>query len=207
MVRSNALHTRLVVGLRVLLPLAAVGLLSTLFLLSQEVDPSQALPYASVDAEDLARDPRITAPRFASVAPDGSAVTLTAETVRIAAGDIEATEAEGVQATLIGPDGSQRWLSAGLASVDGAAGLVRLRGEVDLQDGAGHRLRSERLDVALDRSRVESPGPVSGSGPLGRIDAGTMVIEAQGPDGPTVQRMRFGGGVRLVHYPQPSEGP
>ncbi len=210
MARSDALHSRLVVGLRVVLPLVALGLLSMLFFLSQEIDPSRALPYATVDAEDLARDPRITAPRFASVAPDGSAVTLEAGTVRIAAGGMEGTEAEAVEATLRAPDGSERWLTAARASVDDKLGLVRLEGGVDLRDGAGHALRSDSLDVALDRSRVISPGPVVGIGPLGRIDAGSMLIESAGASAPAnggAMKMRFTGGVRLVHQPQPEEGP
>ena len=206
MVRSDALYSRLVVGLRVVLPLLALGLLSMMFFLSREIDPSRALPYASVDAEDLARDPRITAPRFASVASDGSTVTLTAGTVRISAGDLEATQAEVVEATLRAPDGSERRLSADEASMDGAAGLVRLEGAVNLRDSAGHVLLSDHVDVAVDRSRVVSPGPVRGTGPLGRIDAGAMVIDSPGPSGaaPTDEapatRMRFSGGVRLVHY-------
>lgn len=210
MIRSDALRSRLVVGLRVVLPLVALGLLSMLFFLSHEIDPSRALPYASVDAEDLARDPRVTTSRFASVAGDGSSVTLTAATLRIAAGDSDVTEAETVDATLTAPDGSERWLYADRARVDGASAIVRLEGSVDLRDSDGHQLRSELLDVALDRSWVLSPGPVAGTGPLGRIDAGSMVIESQGVPGDPVGadaplRMRFAGGVRMVHQPQQEE--
>ena len=210
MIRSDALRSRLVVGLRVVLPLVALGLLSMLFFLSHEIDPSRALPYASVDAEDLARDPRVTTSRFASVAGDGSSVTLTAATLRIAAGDSDVTEAETVDATLTAPDGSERWLYADRARVDGASAIVRLEGSVDLRDSDGHQLRSELLDVALDRSWVLSPGPVAGTGPLGRIDAGSMVIESQGVPGDPVEasaplRMRFAGGVRMVHQPQQEE--
>ncbi len=212
MVRSDALHSRLVAGLRIALPLVALGLLSMLFLLSREIDPSRALPYATVDAEDLARDPRITAPRFTSAAPDGTALTLTAATVRIAAGARETTEALDVDATLRAPDGAERWLSSNSATVDQAAGLLLLRGEVDLRDQAGHRLRSDLLEVALDRSHLVSPGPVTGTGPLGRIDAGAMVIDhppSEAPDARPTElgsRMRFTGGVRLVHQPPAPPG-
>ena len=52
----------IVAWLRVLLPLGALAVLSTLFLLSRKPDPDAAIPYARVDAEALARQPRVTAP-------------------------------------------------------------------------------------------------------------------------------------------------
>ena len=51
-------HSRLVGWLKVVLPLAALAILSTLFLLADLIDPTAAIPYAEVDVEDLARDPR-----------------------------------------------------------------------------------------------------------------------------------------------------
>ena len=204
MVRSDALHSRLVSALRLCLPLVALGLLSMLFLLSREIDPSRALPYADVDAEDLARDPRITAPRFTSVAHDGSKLTMTAVTVRIAAGERETTEGLDVDATLLAPDGSRRWASAARANLDNAGGLLLLEGDVDVRDDAGHRLRSQFMEVALDRTHMVSPGPVIGTGPLGRIDAGAMVIDyppAAVPGAEPEPRMHFSGGVRVVHHP------
>ena len=71
-------HSRVVGWLKVALPLAALAILSTLFLLSDRIDPEDALPYAEVDVEDLAREPRMTAPTYAGMTTDGAALTLTA---------------------------------------------------------------------------------------------------------------------------------
>ena len=64
MARRAALDgwSRLVAALKVLLPLAALAILSTLFLVSNRINPEDALPYADVDVEARLREPRITAP-------------------------------------------------------------------------------------------------------------------------------------------------
>jgi lipopolysaccharide export system protein LptC len=77
MARHNR-YSRLVGGLKVVLPIAALALLSTLFLLSDPPDPDRALPYAEVDVAQLARELRLTQPRFAGVLPDGREITLVA---------------------------------------------------------------------------------------------------------------------------------
>ena len=197
MAYADVLHSRLVTGLRIALPLAALGLLSTLFLVSRDIDPSRALPGAAVDAEDLARDPRITTLRLSTVTPDGLAVTLTAGTVRIAAGGRETTTAQEVSALLTGLDGVAWRIDAGSASVDAAQTLLDMTGGVRMSDGRGHRLEGERMILALDRQEMTSPGPVTGTAPLGRIEAGSMWLSLAGP----AARTRFAGGVRLVHQP------
>ena len=47
------MRSRVVAWLRVLLPLAALAILSTLFLLPKSHDPDAAIPYADVDADRM----------------------------------------------------------------------------------------------------------------------------------------------------------
>jgi lipopolysaccharide export system protein LptC len=197
---AELLHSRIVGGLKLVLPLTAVGLLSMLFLLPTEIDPSRALPLAPVDAEDLARDPRITAPRFSTVTDDGTAVTLTAATVRIAAGTGEVATAETVDMALAAPDGGVSLFRADHAVMDRAAGLVTLTGDVRFDSAAGYRIAAGRILVALDRTRAESPGPVTAKAPAGHIEAGGFLFDA-GAEG-AGQRLLFTGGVRLLYRPE-----
>ena len=75
MARADA-HTRVVTWLKIALPLAALAILSTLFLLADKIDPEDALPYAEVDVEDLAREPRMTLPSNAGTTSDGAALIV-----------------------------------------------------------------------------------------------------------------------------------
>lgn len=200
---AELLHSRIVTGLRLALPLAALALLSMLFLVPREIDPSRALPLAPVDAEDLARDPRITAPRFSTVTDDGAALTLTAATVRVAAGSGESATASEVVLVLAPGDGTTNRITADSAEVDRATGLITLEGDVVFDGASGYRISSGRVLALTDRTRVESPGPVTALAPAGTLEAGSMLFEAA-PDG-AGQRLLFTGGVRLLYRPEPGD--
>jgi len=204
---AEALHSRVVAGLRIVLPLAAVTVLSTLFLFSRDIDPSRALPYAAVDAEDLARDPRITAPRLSGVTEDGTAMTLTARTVRIASGTGDMVEAEGVVAQFEAPDGRRSTFIADRARVERAADRLTLEGNVRMEGDAGYRVEAGTVVAALDRTWVTSPGPVTAEGPAGRLEAGGMLLRATPAEAGEAggHRLLFTDGVRLLYHPEPGD--
>ncbi len=204
---ADTLHSRIVAGLRLALPLAALAVLSTLFLFSRDIDPSRALPLAAIDAEDLARDPRITAPQVATVTLDGAAITLTAATLRITSGATETAAAEAVTVLFAATDGRISRLAADHARIDRIAEELTLQGNMVVETPAGYRVRSDALVVALDRSWAESLGPVTAEGPPGRLEAGRFVMRTTpGPDGaaPT-HSLLFTDGVRLVYQPASGE--
>jgi lipopolysaccharide export system protein LptC len=72
--RADNLHSRLVFWLKIALPLVALALLATLFLFGRPIRPEDAIPYASTDITDRAKDPRVTEPVFASMTSDGAAL-------------------------------------------------------------------------------------------------------------------------------------
>lgn len=75
-------YSRLVLWLKVALPLAALAILSTLFLVAETLDPDAAIPYAEVDVEKILQDQGITRPTFGGVTNDGVAISIAAEAVR-----------------------------------------------------------------------------------------------------------------------------
>ena len=77
-----------------------------------------------------------------------------------------------------------------------------LAGGVTLTNSAGYRIATDRLDMALDRTHLESGGAVTAEAPFGRIQAGTLVLtrDAQGD-----YKLDFTGGVRLLYQPAQQE--
>lgn len=194
-------HSRLVGWLKVALPLAALALLSTLFLLADRIDPEEAIPYAQVDVEDLARDPRITAPTFAGMTSDGAAVTVTAATAR-PAGENSAAEAAGVAARLELPGGGTADMTAGEARLDGAAGVLDLSGGVRVETSSGYVVTTERLTARLDRTGVSGDRPVSAEGPAGTITSAGFAITRQETAGDAASYLLvFSGRVRMIYLP------
>ena len=193
-------HTRVVGWLKVALPLAALGILATLFLIADRIDPKAALPYAGVDVEERAREPRMTAPSYSGITGDGAALTLTAEKARPATEDV-AAEAWGMVLELATPDGGTTLLRAATAVMDTAAAQMLLSGGVTVTTGTGYRLDTDEMVVAMDRSGLESRGKVTGSGPVGDITADKMTLRQDNlTQGAYV--LVFKGGVRLVYLPQ-----
>jgi lipopolysaccharide export system protein LptC len=192
-------HTRVVGWLKVALPLVALAILSTLFLFSDRIDPDAALPYAEVDVEDRAREPRMTAPTYAGTTSDGAALTLSAEEARPAAEGAPA-RAEGLRLDLATPDGAVTELRAGAAVMDEGRREIVLSEGVTVTTSSGYRLETAEVAARLDRSGLESRAPVTATGPVGELQAGGMQL---GEDSrtPGAYLLVFNKGVRLVYRP------
>ena len=192
-------HTRVVGWLKVVLPLTALAILSTLFLVARRIDPEAALPYAEVDVEDLAREPRMTAPTYAGTTEDGSALTLSADEARPASEGSPA-QAAGLRLDLATPDGGRTELLAADARMDDTAMEVVLSGGVALTTSTGYRLETAEIAAKLDRTGLESRAPVRATGPAGEITADGMSL-SQDNRTPGDYVLVFKGSVRLVYQP------
>lgn len=192
-------HTRVVAWLKVILPLAALAMLSTLFLLARRIDPEDALPYAEVDVEDLAREPRMTAPTYAGTTSDGAALTLSADEARPATEGAPA-KAATLRLDLATPDGAQTMLVAAMATLENATREVLLSGGVTVTTSSGYRLETAEMAAKLDRTGLESRAPVTATGPVGEIRADRMVLR-QDNRTPGSYVLVFNGDVRLVYQP------
>lgn len=192
-------HTRVVGWLKVALPLMALAILSTLFLVARRVDPEAALPYAEVDVEDLAREPRMTAPTYAGTTEDGASVTLSADEARPAA-DGAPAKAAALRLDLATPDGGRTELVAAQAQMDDTAQQLVLSGGVTVTTSTGYRLETAEIAAKLDRTGLESRSPVMATGPAGEISADGMVLR-QDNRTPGSYVLVFKGGVRLIYQP------
>ena len=191
-------HTSLVRGARVLLPVAALALMSTLFLVAERVDPDDAIPFAEVDVSMRARDQQLTAPRFAGLSHGGAAFALTAERAMPDAEDPRRMTAEAVSLDLAGPSDATSELRADRALVDTGTRRLALEGNVRLVSSTGYAMRAPRVEGMLDRLDLRAEGGVTGDGPLGRIRADRMRLTE---DAGGAQRLLFAGGVELLYTP------
>lgn len=192
-------HTRVVGWLKVILPLTALAILSTLFLVARRIDPEAALPYAEVDVEDLAREPRMTAPTYAGTTSDGAALTLSADEARPAVEGASAA-AVGMRLALDTPDGARTELLAGSAVMQDTTREVILSGGVTVTTSSGYRLETEEVATKLDRTGLESRSEVTATGPAGEIRADGMTL-SQDARTPGAYVLVFNGAVRLVYQP------
>ncbi|MDH3263670.1 MAG: hypothetical protein OEM24_06705 [Paracoccaceae bacterium] len=200
MAAGNNPYSRFVAWAKVLLPLGALSLLATLFLIARQIDPDAAIPFADVDVEQFAREARIGAPEFSGVTEDGTVVSLAAAVARPDPDVPGRMTAERLSAEFEVPDGSRVTAVSGQGAVDSPAQRIELLGGVDVTTSTGYRVQSDGLWAALDKTSLTSLGPVEAEGPPGRISAEAMEM-TQDPENPGAYVLVFKGGVRLVYEP------
>ncbi|MFN3936800.1 MAG: LPS export ABC transporter periplasmic protein LptC [Gemmobacter sp.] len=204
MARGGGAYSRIVGALKLGLVLGGLALLSTVFLLSRGREPGDVLPYSEADLDALLREPRMTAPEYTGLTRDGAAIRLTAgmaQTLPDATGG--GGRAAEPRLLLVTEGGGRTEARAAEARIDRNRGVLVLSGDALIETSSGWRVESATLVAALDRTRVESPAPVVGSGPPGRIEAGAMVIER--PDRDRAEVLVFKDGVRLLYRPGHSD--
>jgi lipopolysaccharide export system protein LptC len=200
MMIETDIHSRLIGWLKIILPLVALAILSTLFLVARTVDPNDAIPYAEVDVEDRLREPRITSPSYAGLTEDGAALTVTANEARPQAEDGAGARASALVATLETPDGARTDLRANAGQIDPAARRILLSGGVTISTSSGWRVQSESISAAMDTTDISAPTPVTATGPAGTLSAQSMQLtQDAGRDGSYL--LVFNGGVKLVYQP------
>lgn len=197
--RYDNRHSKFVALVRIVLPLAALALLSTLFLFSDKVDPTQARLYSEVDVDALANEPRVNKPEYSGMTRDGSELTVRAEVARPDLGGGNGTTADHLIAKLEAPSGTVTDLSALSGRIDPVSDRMELRDKVAMQTSQGYRMNSDYVEMATDQSWLTSPGPVQGEAPFGTLEAGSMEMVR---DDKGDHDLVFNGGVKLIYQPQ-----
>lgn len=199
-IADNA-YSRFVFWLKVLLPLAALAILSTLFLVAETFDPEKAIPYADVDVEKILREQGVTRPNFGGVTSNGVAILVAAEAVRPDPERRTRLAGTGLSAEISVPNGAVININSPVGDIDADARTATLDGGAVLESSLGYRVTTEKLIASYKTVRVESAGTVEANGPGGSIVAGQMIVERRDSDGTYV--LVFKDGVRLVYQPEP----
>jgi lipopolysaccharide export system protein LptC len=198
MAAASDSYSRLVAWLKIILPMIALAILSTMFLVSRTIDPSQTIPYADVDVEGLAREERIGAPSYAGMTRDGAAVSFRSESARPEQGQDGRVTAVKPVARIELPSGRSFALAADTGYVDRVTQIAALDGTVELETSDGYRMTTSRAEMRLDATAMQTDGEVHGTGPVGEFTAGRAMLLRE-PSGSYV--LRFENGVNLVYRP------
>ncbi|MFC6688988.1 hypothetical protein [Jhaorihella thermophila] len=191
-------YSRMVAFLKVLLPLAALGILSTLFLLSRSIDPTANIPFSEKDVTERIRGQQVTKPFFSGTTAKGDDIIVQARVAR-PGGPGKPAEAEDVTARMISPDGVRIDVRSDVLSVDFDREAATFAGNVRIRSSAGMEVITDRLEAETDRVAGRTPGEVRATGPMGDLTAGRMAFEELREGGPI--HMVFKGGVKLVYDP------
>ncbi|MCV6587149.1 MAG: hypothetical protein OIF47_16605 [Marinibacterium sp.] len=195
-------YSRFVSFLRVALPLAALGLLSSLFLLARGVETTPDIPFAESEITDRTREQTITAPVYAGVTRKGEEIMVTAETSSPGI-DGGPASAETLSGRMILKDNSEITLVSDDGSFDLQDQRASFIGNVVIESTLGYRMETALLHSAMDRIEATAPGRVDGTGPIGELTAGRMEITSD-PETDNIH-LFFNDGVHLIYDPKHNE--
>jgi len=195
MFSDENLYSQFVGFLKITLPLAALALMSTVFLFARAPSQETTIPYAEIN--ELAQEPRLSGAQISGVANDGSIIELTA---RVARPDGDLLTVETMVAAIDTVDGTRIDITAGNGQIDNTNRIARLSGLARLETSNGFEMETVGLTANLDTGQIFSDDALEVQAPFGSLTAGRLLIET--PDGAAGQVMLFQEGVRLIYVPQ-----
>ena len=201
MVQSIATYSRVVAWLKVIFPLSALALLSTLFLFARSIDPEKSIPFAEVDVKELAREPRISSPEFSGMTADGAAITISAVTAKTDPVNLDSASIDRLSAVIQTPDGAEIIAEADEGSIENAR-IARLSGNIQIETSNGYTIETEELTAELDKTVITSGGAITAEGPIGSVSAGKMTVLLQNNSGTSL--LVFKQGVQVLYLPNKS---
>lgn len=188
-------YSRFIAALKVALPLAALAILATLFLVAEKLDPEAAIPYADVDVEQLVREQGITRPSFGGTTTDGSTISLRAQTVRPDPDQDASFIGTDLNAEIVLPGGTEITIQSPQGYVEDDR-TISLSGGARLVSSTGWIVTTDSLSANLRDVAAETAGEVLATGPAGDVTAGRMILNDDGG-----YHLVFTDGVRLVYKP------
>lgn len=198
--RENS-YSRFVAWVKIILPLGALALMSSLVLFSRSIDPEGALTYSELDLKDLARKQAVSRPTYSGVTSDGAAIIVRAKTARPEFKTPGTGSATDLIADIAFPDGARVHATAETGRLDTTARQADLTGNVRIETSIGYVMTTEALHTNLDATDIHTSAPVEGHGPLGQLNADRMHL-SEDEKNPGSYLLVFQGGVKLIYQPQ-----
>ncbi len=198
--QHNAIHSHVVLLLKIVLPATAVGLMLLVLLWPRFNAQEQrfAIPKVVVKPEDL-ENLKMEMPRFVGVDAQRQPFTVTARMATQAAGGGRLTELAEPKGDITLKNGSWIAIEADRGVYDKESGSLDLAGGVTLFHDRGYELRTERARVFFTPGDAEGDQAVRGQGPDLELAGQGFRLEAKG------ERIFLTGQSRLVLFPQNGE--
>ena len=193
-------YSAFVVWVKTLLPIAALGMLSTIFLFSGKVDVTQSLPYAKFNIAEIIREQRITKPYFSGVSNNGTEVIISAAYASSDVKNVDVLNITELSVILTSQNAKTIRITAGRGTLNSALQKAVISEDVHLTTTSGFWLKTNNLTVNLKQGVATAHNVFQGVTRLGTIDAGKVVVQMIAED----QQIIFTNGVRLIYYPEPN---
>ena len=193
-------YSAFVVWVKTLLPILALGMLSTIFLFSGKVDVTQSLPYAKLNIAEIVREQRITKPYFSGVSYNDTEITLSAAYASSDTQNADILNITDLSIILTSEHAKTVRITAGLGTLDATKQKVTVSKDVYLTAMPDFWLKTNSLTIDLKQGVATADTMFQSVTALGTINAGNMIVKTITND----RQIIFTNGVRLIYYPKPN---
>ena len=193
-------YSAFVAWVKTLLPIAALGLLSTIFLFSGKVDVTQSLPYAEHNVAEIISEQRITKPYFTGISSNGTEIALSAAYASPDAENADKLNITELSIVLQSDQTRTTQITAGLGTLDSTTQIAVVSQNVYIAAMPDFWVSTDTLTVDLKQGVAVAEGGFQGVTALGTINAENMVVQMTAND----QQIVFTNDVRLIYNPKPN---
>lgn len=193
-IKFNSRYSHFVAIIKFILLGLAILLVGLAFVLPNlDKEEGFTLDYADV----VLTDDSLTMknPRFAASDKNNQQYVVTADSASQKTAKDSFVTMTNLQADITLKSGDWISLTAPAGDLDTETGLLNLFGTIEIYSDSGNQLTAESARVNLKKRTVVSPNPIKGHGPLGAIEADSLVADKLSG------RLRFEGNVKLTVYP------
>jgi lipopolysaccharide export system protein LptC len=194
------LYSRVVAVLKVGLPLVAIGLLVSLFLVQTDDRLGGNVVFSPGDVEALGSGLRIDNPTFTGTTQGGDRFRFTAALVEPDAAPPERARITTLAGTLDLQDGPRVSVSARTGDLDIPTQRLDLSGQVVITTSDGYRMVTDKATIDLRAGAFVAGDEVASTGPLGEITSGSLHVAPAAATG-EARRFSFSDGVRVIYDP------
>ena len=200
-------YSRVVAWMKVLLPLGAVVLIAAIFVSARDKSDLTKI-FTAEELATLGAGLRLDNPRFAGVTEQGEPFAIRADWALPDSAMPRFIDLERPEGEIKMSDGRTIAARAALGRMHREEKTLVLEGGVVLDTSDGYHIETGLIEIDLGAKTANAPGPVSGTGPRGQIDAGSFRAAA-GEGAAGAGQIWFENRVRLVFIPDkgPDKGP
>ncbi|MBT8409685.1 MAG: hypothetical protein KJN93_08680 [Alphaproteobacteria bacterium] len=195
---SENSYSRFIAVMKVFLPLLALAILSTLFLLARAPDPNGTLPFLANDGSEFTGEQRLSEPSFVGMTSGGASLAFRADVVRPVKGDTAILQADNLRGVIESPGGGRVDVQSLSGAINIDQQIAMLEGDVRIETSTGYTIRTDGFSASLGDIYAETSGDIRAETPAGELAAGKMVLRVN-DDGRHV--LVFQDGVKLVYRP------
>ncbi|QHQ36850.1 hypothetical protein [Algicella marina] len=171
-------YSRFVAALKVGLPLVAMALLASVFMLGTRSELPGGLSFSDADLQALGTGLKVTEPRFSGASLDGDLYDFMADEVIPRDASLEIADIAALEGTIRFRDGRSVHVSSATAAIDLPGERILLGEGMRLESSDGYVARAEDVRIDLKGGRIWGEGKVYAEGPIGEISSEEFLIES-----------------------------